>query len=159
MGELALLMIHNAMSYVGYANSEELRKAAENNDKINQSSIEAYKKVSTLSEDEIKDLMDNETWITAAEALEMGFATEIAEQDAGEEPIQSVRGIIHDKLTAKLEWPNGIPDLIERMDKLIEIYDNPALQLDVEPKTGEVKTKNELTGSARAAAFFNALAK
>ena len=45
------------------------------------------------------------------------------------------------------------------MDKLIEIYDNPALQLDVEPKTGEVKTKNELTGSARAAAFFNALAK
>ena len=147
------------MSYVGYANSEELRKAAENNDKINQSSIEAYKKVSALSEDEIKDLMDNETWITAAEALEMGFATEIAEQDEGEEPIQSVRGIIHDKLTAKLEWPDGIPDLIERMDKLIEIYDNPALQLDVEPKTGEKKTKNELTGSARAAAFFNALAK
>ena len=103
--------------------------------------------------------MDNETWITAAEALEMGFATEIAEQDEGEEPIQSVRGIIHDKLTAKLEWPDGIPDLIERMDKLIEIYDNPALQLDVEPKTGEERTKNELTGRAIAAAFFNALAK
>lgn len=36
MGELGLLMIHNCMSYVGYANSAELRKAAEDNDKINQ---------------------------------------------------------------------------------------------------------------------------
>ena len=44
MGSIALMMIHNCMSYIGYANSEEMRKAAEDNDKINQSSIEAYKK-------------------------------------------------------------------------------------------------------------------
>lgn len=85
MGNIALLMIHNCMSYVGYANSEEMRKAAEDNDKINQSSIEAYKKISTLSEDEIRDMMDNETWLTAEECLKFGFATDIADSDQEDE--------------------------------------------------------------------------
>ncbi len=85
MGNIALLMIHNCMSYVGYANSEEMRKAAEDNDKINQSSIEAYKKISTLSEDEIRDMMDNETWLTAEECLKYGFATDIADSDQEDE--------------------------------------------------------------------------
>ena len=62
MGSIALMMIHNCMSYLGFANSEEMRKAAEDNDKINQSSIEAYKKVTNLSEDELKDMMNAETW-------------------------------------------------------------------------------------------------
>ena len=78
MGSIALLMIHNCMSYLGYANSEEMRKAAEDNDKINQSSIEAYKKVSNLSEDRIRELMSAQTWMTAQECLDYGFATEIA---------------------------------------------------------------------------------
>lgn len=85
MSSIALLMIHNCMSYAGYANSEKLRKLAEDNDKINQSSIEAYKKISNLSEDEIKDLMDKESWLTAQECLELGFATDIADTDEGED--------------------------------------------------------------------------
>lgn len=88
MGNIALLMIHNCMSYVGYANSDEMRKAAEDNDKINQSSIEAYKKISNLSEDEIKDMMDNETWLTAEECLKYGFATDIADSEEGSKSTQ-----------------------------------------------------------------------
>ena len=97
MGSIALMMIHNCMSYAGFANSEELRKIAEDNDKINQSSIEAYKKVSTLSEDEIKAMMNAETWLTAQEALEYGFATEIADaEDPDEDPQQSAFALIRD---------------------------------------------------------------
>lgn len=88
MGSIALMMIHNCMSYLGYANSEEMRKAAEDNDKINQSSIEAYKKVSSLSEDEIKDMMNAETWLTAQECLNYGFATEIADDEEEDEETQ-----------------------------------------------------------------------
>lgn len=157
MGELALLMIHNAMSYVGYANSEALRKAAEDNDKINQSSIEAYKKVTSMSEDEIRELMDNETWITSAEALEMGFATEIADQDTGDEPVQSVRGIIRDKLIEKENQQNETRAMIEKMDKVLELFGQER-PLDVELKKKE-KEDIQSTGSAKAAAFFNALAK
>jgi len=79
MGTLSLLMIHNCMSNVGYANSEEMRKAADDNDKINQSSINAYKAATGMKEDQIKELMDAETWFTAEEALQFKFATDIAE--------------------------------------------------------------------------------
>jgi len=87
MGRLALMMIHNCMSYIGYANSEELRKAAEDNDKINQSSIEAYKRVTAgkLSEDRIKEMMSAETWMSAEECLEYGFATAIDDDEDDDE--------------------------------------------------------------------------
>lgn len=88
MGSIALMMIHNCMSYLGYANSNEMRKAAEDNDKINQSSIEAYKLVSNLSEDEIKTMMNDETWLTAEECLKYGFATEVADMEEDEQEVQ-----------------------------------------------------------------------
>lgn len=76
MNESSLLMIHNAWTYV-CGNSEELRKQADDLEKITQASVIAYKAHSTLSEEEIKDLMDKETWILPEEALEYGFATNI----------------------------------------------------------------------------------
>ena len=91
MGTLSMLMIHNCMSHVGYANSEEMRKAADDNDKINQSSINAYKAATGMKEEQIKELMDAETWFTAEEALKFRFATDIAEiiRDEGKTTQQS----------------------------------------------------------------------
>ena len=88
MGSIALMMIHNCMSYLGYANSNEMRKAAEDNDKINQSSIEAYKLVSNLSEEEIRSMMDDATWLTAQECLKYGFATEVADLEEDDAEVQ-----------------------------------------------------------------------
>lgn len=77
MNDSSLLMIHNAWSF-GMGNAEQLRKQADDLDKITQASVIAYTAHSTLSEEEIKALMDNETWILPDEALEYGFATAIA---------------------------------------------------------------------------------
>lgn len=74
MNEASLLMIHNAWTYAA-GNADELRKQADDLEKITQASVEAYKAHSSLSEEEIKALMDAETWILPAEALEYGFAT------------------------------------------------------------------------------------
>ncbi|MFR2563413.1 MAG: head maturation protease, ClpP-related [Anaerovoracaceae bacterium] len=103
MGSIALLMIHNCMSYLGYANSSEMRKAADDNDKINQSSVEAYKAVANISEDEIKAMMEAETWLTAEECLKYGFATEIAEkeEDEDEGSQQSVKMAIRKAVLAE----------------------------------------------------------
>lgn len=76
MNESSLLMIHNAWTYA-VGNSEELRKQADDLEKITQASVEAYKSHSSLTEKEIKKLMDEETWILPTEALEYGFATSI----------------------------------------------------------------------------------
>lgn len=76
MNESSLLMVHNAWTH-GSGNAEELRKMAEDLDKITQASIAAYKAHSNLTEEEIKALLDGETWILPEEALEYGFATSI----------------------------------------------------------------------------------
>ncbi len=76
MNEASLLMIHNAWTFAS-GNASELRKQADDLEKITQASVEAYKAHSSLTEEEIKALMDAETWILPTEALEYGFATKI----------------------------------------------------------------------------------
>lgn len=116
MGELALLMIHDCMSYSGYANSTQLRKLADDNDVINSRSIKAYMSVSNLQEDEITGMMAKETWLTAEQCLEYGFATEIADQDADGTPQQSAFGAIRNAVL----FAQNIGEAVQRaIDKAI----------------------------------------
>ena len=81
MPNSSLLLIHNAWTWTA-GDSNELRKQADDLEKITQPSVEIYKSVATISEEEIKSMMDEETWITAEEALSYGFATEIQKIEA-----------------------------------------------------------------------------
>lgn len=114
MSPASLLMIHNAWTYA-YGNAAELRKSADDLDTITQASVEAYKKVATISEEEIKSLMDAETWILPADAVAYGFATDIDDDDEeDDEPKQSAFGLISQRLRMPvaaegvLEEKNGI---------------------------------------------------
>lgn len=99
MQPASLMMIHNAWT-VAMGNAAQLRKTADDIETITQASVEAYKKVATISEEEIKALMDAETWILPKDAVEYGFATEIDDEDEDDEPKQSAFGVIMQKLTA-----------------------------------------------------------
>lgn len=81
MPRSSLLMIHNAWTWAS-GDADDLRKAADDLEKITQPSVEIYTSVSNLDADEIKAMMDAETWIDADEALDYGFATEIIEEAA-----------------------------------------------------------------------------
>lgn len=81
MPRSSLLMIHNAWTWAS-GDADDLRKAADDIEKITQPSVEIYTSVSNLDADEIKSMMDAETWIDADEALDYGFATEIIEEAA-----------------------------------------------------------------------------
>lgn len=76
----AMMMIHNPWRAVA-GNAAELRKAADDLDKIRVSLVEAYmERVSgKLSEDKLSELMDAETWLTAQECLDYGFCDQIVE--------------------------------------------------------------------------------
>jgi ATP-dependent Clp protease protease subunit len=76
MNEASLLMVHNAWT-LAQGNAEQLRKQADDLEKITNASVEAYKAHSSLSEEEIRALMDAETWISPEEALSYGFATSV----------------------------------------------------------------------------------
>lgn len=77
-----MLMIHDPWSYaVGTA--DDMRKAAEMLDKFKSGLVDAYQDKTGMDRDQIAALMADETWMTAAEAVEMGFA------DQTEEPLQA----------------------------------------------------------------------
>lgn len=76
MNAASLLMVHNAWTYAS-GNAAELRKQADDLEVITSASVEAYKSVAKISEEEIRTLMDNETWIAPEKAVEYGFATGI----------------------------------------------------------------------------------
>lgn len=90
MSNSSLLFIHNAWSYTS-GDSAAMAKAAEDLEKITQASIEAYKSVVTISEEELKELMNKESWLSPSECLNMGFATSIVNDDSSKNPSQSVK--------------------------------------------------------------------
>lgn len=98
MNSASLLMIHNAWSWAS-GNAEDFRKQAEDLDKITQASVNAYMSRVKITEDELKEKMDNETWLTAEEALTDGFATQVMEEDDGGVS-QSAFAVIREKLLA-----------------------------------------------------------
>lgn len=98
MNSASLLMIHNAWSY-GSGNANDFRKKAEDLDKITQASINAYMSRVQITEDELKEKMDKESWLTAEEALADGFATQIMEEN-DDGVSQSAFAVIREKLLA-----------------------------------------------------------
>jgi len=75
MADNALFMIHNPWT-VSMGNADELRADADLLDKMRDIILTSYGR-SQYSAEELIDLMDAETWMTAQEALDAGFIDEI----------------------------------------------------------------------------------
>ena len=78
MPENAFLMIHDPSGMV-VGTAADMREMAGTLDKIAGSMVRGYAGRSGKTEDEIAVLMAAETWFDAAEALEAGLATQLAE--------------------------------------------------------------------------------
>lgn len=86
--ESGLLMIHNAwMKTEGDSNA--LKKAAEDLEKMTQPSVDIYVSKTGLDESYIKELMDKETWITSKEAFEMNFSTSMNKNNQAMQSLES----------------------------------------------------------------------
>lgn len=83
MQDASLLMIHNPF-VMTVGNANELRKQADDLDKMAQISVDIYCAATGLDEKAIKKMMDKETWITSKEACELGFATSFKEEESDE---------------------------------------------------------------------------
>jgi ATP-dependent Clp endopeptidase proteolytic subunit ClpP len=76
IAENGQIMIHNPAGYAE-GDAEALRKQAETLDRIKQSELGIYAKRTGKTEDEIAQLMDEETWFSGQEAVDQGFADEV----------------------------------------------------------------------------------
>lgn len=74
----AMLMIHNPWT-IAWGDANEFRRIADELDKIRESLVTVYEDKTGLDRDRIIGMLDAETWMTAEEAHELGFADEIEE--------------------------------------------------------------------------------
>lgn len=73
----AQIMIHKALLNYVSGNSDDFESAANALKASDRGIINAYKAKTGLSEDELLELMKNETYMSADEAVEKGFADEV----------------------------------------------------------------------------------
>lgn len=79
MSPVATIMIHNVSMSGASGDYHDMQKNAEILKTMNSALAEAYVAKTGKTKDEILKMMDKETWITAGQALEMGFIDEVEE--------------------------------------------------------------------------------
>lgn len=87
----AQLMIHNPWTFAG-GNAKELHKIADDLIKMQTSLEESYLKRFVGSREELKTLLDEETYLTAEESIAFGLADRMDEkinEDTSKEPISA----------------------------------------------------------------------
>ena len=104
MSNASLLFIHNAWTST-YGNANELRKQADDLETMTQASINTYMNCINITEEELKVMLDAETWIAPQDALTMGFATSIINDNSSKTPNQSIKKQIMQRLAKPVETP------------------------------------------------------
>lgn len=105
MAENSLYMVHKPL-IMAYGNADELQKSIELLDKVEETLISNYMRKFKGTEDELKQLLSDETWMNAEEAKEYGFVDEII---SGVEIVACANGI---KIKNEL-FDNKVSDLIK----------------------------------------------
>ncbi len=78
MAENALMMVHKPWTMT-FGNANDLQKTIEILEKTEEALMSNYMRHFKGTEDEMKVLLENETWLTAREALEIGLCTSVSE--------------------------------------------------------------------------------
>ena len=81
----ALMMIHNAWTWAA-GDHHDMRKAADTLETITGAMMEKYKKRFTGSDEELTEMLDDETWLSAADAQAVGFS-DVTIDDADEDEV------------------------------------------------------------------------
>lgn len=137
MPKTSLMMIHNTWSYVK-GNAVELRKQAEDMDKINTAIRAAYLEKIKINEDELKQLLDEETLMTAEECIEKGFADKLVEEVDYAQNIYSNKTLM--SIYNKTKYPSKIQNSkIEISNEVIEKIANKVVELTQKQKILEKK--------------------
>jgi len=79
MAKNAIMMIHDAWT-IAIGPAEKMRRTAEMLEKVNATIVRTYADRVTIDEAEIIQMMSDESWIDAEQAVAMGFADGITEE-------------------------------------------------------------------------------
>mgnify|MGYP003654072712 FL=1 len=100
MGQGAMFMLHNPYTF-SMGDAEELRAQALVLDEVRDSLISTYKTRVSASEDELKTILDAETWFGADESKAFGLADSLSSEKA---KVMNLSGC---------RWINKAPEIVE----------------------------------------------
>ena len=124
---VSMLMIHNPAT-MAMGDVYEMKKAAAMLAEVKESIINAYEKKTGLARTKISKLMDDETWMDAGKAIELGFADRLMnrkdeQKDTGMEVSDSmlfssrkVMSSFVNKLKSERKDQVSSASLLERLD-------------------------------------------
>lgn len=106
-----MMMIHQASTFE-YGNADLFEKTARDLHKIDSALAASYKKRFVGTDEELKQLLKDETWLTAEEAVALGLADEIADEieidDTQEdEEVEVVENFKEDLVAKYMKQPNN----------------------------------------------------
>jgi ATP-dependent protease ClpP protease subunit len=74
----AMMMIHDPWTFAG-GSAEDFRRQADLMDQVKDNLVGVYADHTKRDRNELANLMSDETWLTAGQAVEMGFADKVTE--------------------------------------------------------------------------------
>ena len=126
MNKASMFMIHNASSGC-YGTAEDMRKVADALESINSVIRSIYMQKTGMSEDQLIELMNNETYLSAEDALKYGFCDSIVDDEVDEEQTVYALGALADRIDANIKSLNQLRyGAVEAVSKPIEV--RPTLQ-------------------------------
>lgn len=114
MAPTAILMIHDPLTGV-YGNISDFEQILQILNTIKDGIINAYQTWTSLSRQEISDMMTNETWMSAHEAVRLGFASSVI--DGGPVVTNSLN---FNRNAMTKQATNGLLNMIELKKKQTE---------------------------------------
>jgi ATP-dependent protease ClpP protease subunit len=135
MPENAIYMIHNPSSFV-WGEKKDMLKEADVLAKIEEGIVSIYRHKSGLSEDKIKEMMDDETWLSAKEAKALGFCDEVSS------PVDATMKFDLEKYFSK------VPENLKRRHNVVKDFlmkKAKAIGLDVEDTIDEQALMAKIT--------------
>jgi ATP-dependent protease ClpP protease subunit len=122
MGPNTLMMIHHA-SMSAWGNADELRKAANDVEIIDKASCSSYlaKAGDKLTEDQLNELLDNQTWLNAQQCVQYGLADEIAGQEE-DKIVMAAKQRFNQSIKLEIEVPENLITQKTNAEKMMAAF-------------------------------------
>ena len=120
MSPTALVMIHNPAT-TAFGDHKDMSKAIDMLDEVKESIINAYEIRTGLSHTQLSHMMDEETWMNAKKAIELGFADGLLEDNKNTEDDEGYMfsaSAVERTLINKITKKNPINNMGRNVDKL-----------------------------------------
>lgn len=143
MPENALYMIHNPLT-IAVGNADEMRKTADTLDTVRDTIVNVYLKRTggKVGADDIKSMMDAESWLTAQEALGYGFVDVIDKETPVEDNISGNMLIMNSVSCDLAKFKHG-----EKVKEILNRRQTPTNHTTTKPKGGRKTMENQETAT------------